>query len=637
MRALVSKELRGTSQGPCLEQWGLGRRMGSKHLRLWAYNVFLVALTVALASRAWPWQADWPPWPVVLGFALFQLFVWQYGFLVPSMGMTSMERVPQVAALLLFPVEVAACINALPALVFPFINRRYRQDSLAFGAIRAVHNASMITLMCLLGGWAYAALGGQVPLHAPGWPDLLRVLVLALVLQLVNSGLILVFLRLDERDVRRLATWSYLLSDTLFAPIGMLAALIYELENAITSGLFLAFLLLTVVSMHKLVESRRQVQDRVSMLDAASGARLAVHGARRMDQLAERLIDHIGAVMPFRIGYVAAVDAERGEFDVLLELVEGRRVPRMRLPVGEGLSGLVVRSGEPLLIERWEETSGILRAAAVLAPDDRPGSILIVPIRQGGLVLGVVSVQHDQPGRYGEADRHLLQVIADDIAPAFADARTFQELDDYRLRLESLVTERTAALERAANEREALLAQLQSKGELLERQSREDALTGLANRRHFDERILAEIAQASRHGTALSLALIDIDHFKHINDTGGHAQGDAVLVALAAALRTHFRGGDLVARIGGEEFAVLLPQARLRDAQDKLEAIRAQLAAQELVRGWRVTISSGVAQWQPGEHRDDLLRRADGWLYAAKRAGRNQVLSGETPEQTAVS
>ncbi|KAB2901478.1 MAG: GGDEF domain-containing protein [Dokdonella sp.] len=611
--------------------------MGSKHLRLWAYNAVLVALTVALASRAWPWQADWPPWPVVLGFALFQLFVWQYGFLVPSMGMTSMERVPQVAALLLFPVEVAACVNALPALVFPFISRRYRQDSLAFGAIRAVHNACMIAVMCLVGGWAYAALGGRVPLLAPDWYDLLRVLVLALVLQVVNSGMILAFLKLDGRDVRRLATWNYLLSDTLFAPIGMLAALICENGNAVTSGLFLAFLLLTVVSMHKLVESRRQVQDRVAMLDAASGARLAVHGARRMDQLAERLVDHIGAVMPFRIAFVAALDTGRGEFDVLLELIEGRRTPRMRRSMGEGLTGQVVRSGEPLLIERWGQAPEALRAAAVLAPGERPGSILIVPIRQGGMVLGVVSVQHDQPGRYGDADRHVLQAIADDIAPAFADARTFQELDDYRLRLETLVTERTAALECVANEREALLAQLKCKSELLERQSREDALTGLANRRHFDERIVAEIAQASRHGTALSLALIDIDHFKRINDAGGHAQGDAVLATLAAALRTHFRGGDLVARIGGEEFAVLLPQTRLQDACDKLEAIRVQIAERELVPGWLVTISAGVAQWRLGEHRDALLRRVDGLLYAAKDDGRNRVMAGIDPEQTTLS
>lgn len=603
--------------------------MGSKHWRLWTYNAVLVVLTVAVASRAWPWQADWPTWPVVLGFAAFQLFVWQYGYLVPSMGMTSMERVPQVAALLLFPLEVAACINALPALLFPFVNRRYRQDSLAFGAIRAVHNACMIALMCVLGGEVYARLGGQIPLLAPGWRDLLLMLLMTVVLQAVNSAMILIFLALDGRDVRRIATWSYLSADTLFAPIGMLAALILANGERVTIGLFLAFLLLTVISMHALVESRRQMADRLTMLDAASDARQAVSGARRMDQLAERLLGHIGAVLPFRLAFVALHDAEHGEFDVLLELIDGKRTPRMRRPVGSGLTGLVVQTAQPLLIERWEQAPDELRARALLAPGERPGSVLIVPILQGGDVLGVVSVQHVQSGRYNDADRHLLQAIADDLAPALADARTFQELDEYRLRLESLVAQRTAALEQAGSEREILLAELQRKGELLEQQSREDALTGLANRRHFDERIAIEITQAQRHGLALSLALIDIDHFKRVNDEGGHAVGDAVLVALARTLGSHFRGGDLVARIGGEEFAILMPQAALADAKVRLENIRAQVATLALVPGRSVTMSVGLAQWQSGEDRDALLRRADRWLYDAKRTGRNRVSTGE--------
>lgn len=603
--------------------------MGSKRQRLWAYNLILVALTVAVASHAWPWQAQWPAWSVVAGFVLFQLVVWQYGYLVPSMGMTSMERVPQVAALLLFPLEVAACINALPALVFPFVNRRYRQDTLSFGAIRAVHNACMIALMCVLAGWAYRGVGGLVPLLVPGWLDLLRFLLLVAVLQVVNSVMILVFLALDGRDVRRIASVSYLCSDALFAPLGLLAAVICADGDAITIGLFVGFLLLTVVSMHRLVESRKQVEERVTMLDAASNARMAVSGARRMDQLGELLLEHIGAVLPFKIAYIAVHDVERGEFEVLLELIDGKRMPRQSRSADVGLTGGVLRSGKPLLIERWEQAPEDLRTTAVLAEGERPGSILIVPIVLAGTTIGVVSVQHDQSGRYGDADCHLLQAIAEDIAPALADARTFQELESYRQRLESLVAERTEALQRAGSEREALLEQLQRKSELLELQSREDALTGLANRRHFDERIVAEIAQAQRHGSALSLALLDLDHFKRINDEGGHAVGDAVLAALGWILRGHFRDGDLVARIGGEEFAVVMPQAGARDAQAKLEAILAQLAASELVPGWTISFSAGVVQWQPGEHRDDLIRRADHLLYAAKRAGRNRVLTRE--------
>jgi diguanylate cyclase (GGDEF)-like protein len=604
--------------------------MGSKNLRLWAYNLVLVALAAAAVSRAWPWQAAWPPWPVVLGFAAFQLFVWQYGFLVPSMGITSMERVPQVAALLLFPVPVAACINALPALVFPFINHRYRQGSVAFGAIRAVHNFCMIVLMCALGGWLYAALGGHVPLVAPDWRDLGAALILILALQVVNSLMMVVFLALDGRDVRRIATWNYLLSDTLFAPIGVLAALICtRADDAVTIALFLAFLTLTVVSMNLLVESRRQVQDRVTMLDAASGARLAVSGVQRIDQLAERLLDHIGALLPFQRAFIALHDTDRNAFDVVLELIDGRRLPRRHLPIDAGLAGHVLRRGEAVLIERWENAPEALRAKAVLAPDESPGCLLFVPIRRSGAVLGVVSVQHVQPGRYTEADRNALLAIADDIAPVIADARTFQELDDYRLRLETLVAKRTTELERASAERETLLAELEHKRELLERQSREDALTGVANRRHFDERIATEIVQAQRYGHALSLALIDLDHFKRINDEGGHALGDAVLAWVASTLRAHFRDGDFVARIGGEEFAVLMPRVALPDALAKLHGIRVLVAAgqpEALPADVAVTFSAGVAQWRPDEGRDALMRRADGWLYTAKREGRDRIL-----------
>ena len=605
--------------------------MRSKQGILWAYNLALVALTAALAWHAPPWlAAGWPGAGVVLGFALFQLLVWAYGYPVPSMGIISMERVPQIAALLLFPVEVAAVVNALPALAWPFLSHRYRQGSLAFGAIRAVHNACMIALMTVAAGLVWRALGGSVPLQTLGIGEAMAILAAACVLQLVNMLMIGLFLRLDRRDVRRLLGPAYVVSDFLFVPIGVLAALVWTQADAATTGLFVAFLMLSVVSAHEIVESRRQVQTRLVALDAASSARQAVSGSRRVEDIAERLMSQISALVQYRIAYVALHDAERGEFDVVLQIVDGERMPRFRRPLGQGAAGYVLRTAAPLLVDDWATAPRELVEVAVLDPGERPGSVLIVPIRLRGEVLGLISVQHDRPHHYADADKHALIAIAEDIAPVIADARTFQELEDYRVRLEALVAERTAELERAGEERERLLAELRQQSELLQRQSREDALTTLSNRRHFDERIAEEIARARRYGHPLSLALIDIDHFKRLNDAGGHALGDEVLRRFGAMMRGHFRASDLVARIGGEEFAVLFPETAVDGALSSVEQLRTRVALDgpdELAAGHGITLSAGVAALRPDEDRDALMRRADALLYAAKGAGRNAVLA----------
>lgn len=608
--------------------------MRSKHSRLWLYNLALVAIVVALASRSWPWLADWPEGLVVLGFFVLQLVVWQYGFPVPAMGMTSMERVPQIAAILLFPVPVAVVMNALPALVWPFVNRRYRQGSLHFGLVRAVHNACMLALCTAVAAWSYRALGGDVPLRTLGWTSAFAVLTSSIAMQVVNSGMMALFFHLDGRDVRRLLTWAYLTTDELFVPLGVLAALIYTQTDVATTTLSALFLVVTAVSLHAMVASRQKVQTRVAALDAASGARQALSGSRRVEEVAERLVSHIGILFRYRVAFVAIHDVERGELDAVFEIVDGKRQPRRRYAVTQGLAGFVAREGRAVLIDRWDAAPEELRQHAVIAPGERPGSILMVPILQGKNVLGVVSIQHAEANSYSDADKNALLAIAEDLAPVIADARTFQELDEYRGRLEALVRERTAALEQAAEERERLLVELRGKGRLLERQSREDALTGLANRRHFDERIGVEIERAQRYRHPLSLALIDLDHFKRINDNGGHALGDAVLVRIAGMLTEHFRASDLIARIGGEEFAVLFPETPVAGALNSVELLRQRMAASahaDLAPGLRLSFSAGVSEWQPGEHRDVLMRRADACLYAAKHGGRDRVCGDPEP------
>jgi len=161
--------------------------------------------------------------------------------------------------------------------------------------------------------------------------------------------------------------------------------------------------------------------------------------------------------------------------------------------------------------------------------------------------------------------------------------------------------------------------------------STRDALTGAYNRRHFDERLRAEVAHACRHETALSLVMFDLDYFKHVNDTYGHTMGDAVLRNVAHVTARHLRSEDVFARYGGEEFVVLLRGTALRDAIRVAERIRATIEAQPTtVEGQVVstTVSVGCASLEDCAQRDAmaLIQIADGRLYAAKRAGRNRVV-----------
>jgi diguanylate cyclase (GGDEF)-like protein len=157
--------------------------------------------------------------------------------------------------------------------------------------------------------------------------------------------------------------------------------------------------------------------------------------------------------------------------------------------------------------------------------------------------------------------------------------------------------------------------------------TRTDPLTGLANRRYFDERIRQAVSLAQRQAQPLTVVMTDIDHFKSVNDRFGHDVGDRVLKGYARLMTEMTRTEDLVARWGGEEFILLLPVTGGRQAREVTERIRIVLPQKDLAgNGHRVTASFGISQLLPGESIAELVKRADTALYQAKHGGRNRTM-----------
>lgn len=243
-------------------------------------------------------------------------------------------------------------------------------------------------------------------------------------------------------------------------------------------------------------------------------------------------------------------------------------------------------------------------------------------------VLGHMASSAAQAGtdtaRYGETLDRLSTALdqgdghADAVAEALAETRTMQgnmralqdRFDDSQRQIMALREEVRQARE------ESLL----------------DALTGLPNRRAFDQRLATCLASAIAGGESAPCLLVgDIDHFKKINDTWGHPFGDQVIKAVATVLKALSPRGALPARVGGEEFAVLLPEAALNEAQMLAELLRQRISAARIRRHGaeetlaRVTLSLGVTRHKPGESATEFFERADQALYASKTGGRDRV------------
>jgi len=253
-------------------------------------------------------------------------------------------------------------------------------------------------------------------------------------------------------------------------------------------------------------------------------------------------------------------------------------------------------------------------------------------------IMSVIAAASERTGFYGQS----LQGVTNKLA-AIESPQQLRTVLDELFESTNDMADYTDLLEKRLAKSKSQIDELQMSLELTRVESFTDELTGLTNRKRFDQSIKLKISEASETGEPLSLLMLDIDHFKMFNDLHGHQTGDQVIRLVAQTLKTNVKGRDTAARYGGEEFVIILPKTTISAALIVAEQIRIAVKSKELVKKssnesiGHVTLSIGVANYRADESFEDLIERADESLYAAKQAGRNNVKSEDDLASGAVS
>jgi diguanylate cyclase (GGDEF)-like protein len=355
----------------------------------------------------------------------------------------------------------------------------------------------------------------------------------------------------------------------------------------IVSVLLVAAFILLTLSLMRLRGTTRELEaaladetgqrDRANLLLALASA---VNSSLSLEEVLNVALTHVGRIMGSVAGAMYLVRPGKPELyrEASYNLTTRARGGLRKLdeePLRTALAAM-----RPLVVKLDERT------APGLDQGGHPQHALIVPIQRSGQLMGAMELYLNAWRELNEDQADLLNGVASQAAIAIRHAQLF-----------------------AAQEENALT----------------DELTRLPNRRALAQRFLQEMQRARRHHNSIAFMMLDIDHFKQVNDSYGHLNGDAVLAELAQILVTAARESDVCARYGGEEFALILHETTDAGARVLAERIRAKVAAATFPGGLKLTISIGVAATENAGLFTQLIDRADQALYAAKQGGRNQV------------
>jgi diguanylate cyclase (GGDEF)-like protein len=354
----------------------------------------------------------------------------------------------------------------------------------------------------------------------------------------------------------------------------------------VSVALLFAIVLLTV----SLMRNRGTARELQAALDDESGARdraalllaiaSAVNSSLALEEVLNVALTNAGRIMGAVAGAMYLVRAGKTEMHREASYNLTTRARGGVRKIDEEPLGSVLGAMRPLVVKLDEHS------APGLDGGGHPPHALIVPIQRAGQLMGAMELYLNAWRELTDDQADLLNGVASQAAIAIRHAQLFE-----------------------AQEENALT----------------DELTKLPNRRALAQRFLQEMQRARRHRNAIAFLMIDIDHFKGVNDTYGHLNGDAVLAELAQILVTGARESDVCARYGGEEFALILHETTEPGARILAERLRAKVAAATFPGGQKLTISVGVAATDEPALFTQLIDRADQALYAAKQGGRNQV------------
>jgi diguanylate cyclase (GGDEF)-like protein len=360
---------------------------------------------------------------------------------------------------------------------------------------------------------------------------------------------------------------------------------------------------------------------------------LAISSGLDMHQVLRTLAEQCRLVVGIDSFYVALYDSETSiiRFPLYYDRAELRTVPPRDIRTDPGVTGYIIQHHQTLYLPDTLDIDPALQAEITHAGEPYMRSYIGVPLVLRDQVVGVISMQNIRPAAYTAEQIRLLETLAVQAAISIENTRLYEQAQQEltsRRQVERSLREANARLQAQLVENLALQAQLRE-------QAIRDAVTGLFNRRYLEETLERELSRAARDGVPISAVMMDIDHFKNLNDAHGHKAGDLMLRAIGDLLRNQTRQADVACRYGGEEFVIVLPGVTLEVACRRAEQLRSNVEALRIEyegATLTATVSVGVAvSPDHGVNSDDLLRVADMALYAAKERGRNHVVSWSGP------
>ena len=386
---------------------------------------------------------------------------------------------------------------------------------------------------------------------------------------------------------------------------------------------------------HELQRTNRELQAEIierKRAEKLQGALFRITDLAITSETLERFYADVHAVVDELIDarnfYIALLSEDKQTLQFPYTIDE-RDPMRKSRRIGNGLTEFVIETGKALLADR-DVISGLSAGGKVVQHGPPAYSWLGVPLFQGDEVVGAVVVQSYSPEvKFTPHDQSLLNFVAHNIGNGLARQRAQESLRSAHAELERRVDERTRELAEANTQLRAQINERLRAEQRLTHQATHDALTGLPNRPHLLDRLSAAIERA-RHGDGQSFAVLflDLDRFKLVNDSIGHAAGDELLIEVARRITMTVRGNDVVSRLGGDEFAILMEysdsEENIRELSQRLLAVLSRpmwVAGRELYP----SASLGIAVWHPRyRNGEELLRDADAAMYRAKEQGRDR-------------